>query len=146
MKKIIDRKSYNTETAREIAYAYGNLSNFSEWHETLYQTKRGAYFLHGEGGPQSRWCRQVNQNEWTGGSGIEPVTPDQAEKWLEENEFTEELEKEFGPAEEADAAGERKKITLYGEGELIKKMKMEALEKDISAADLFNQMLKERYQ
>ena len=55
------------------------------------------------------------------------------------------MQKEDQKMKREDVA-ERKKITLYAEAELIKKMKMEALEKDISAADLFNQMLKERYQ
>ena len=146
MKKIIDGAAYDTKTARFVARESGNLGNFSQWDETLYCTKKGKYFLHGFGGPASRWSRQVGQNEWSGGEGIEPLTPDEAAEWLEKNELTEELEKEFGPAPEAEAAVEKKKATHYFEPELLKKLKIEAAETGISATEILNDMLRERYQ
>lgn len=144
MKKIIEGSSYDTKTARMIAEADGNRGSFSQFDETLYCTKGGKYFLHGEGGPMSRWSRQVAQNEWTGGEGIEPLTPDEAGEWLERFGYTKEYEQEFGPAEEA-VSDEKKRTTLYIEVDLLKKMKLEAAETGTTATEIVNQMLRERY-
>ena len=144
MKKIIDGKGYDTKTARKVGEASGNLGSFQSFDESLYCTKGGKYFLHGEGGPSSRWSKKTGQNEWSGGEGIEPLSPDEAAEWLERHELTEEHEQEFGPAEEA-VSDDKKKATHYFEPELLKKLKMEAMEKDASATEILNDMLRERY-
>ncbi len=58
MKKIIDGKVYNTETAERIANEGKSLHNFYSTSEALYRTKNGAWFIHGKssaGGAYSRW-------------------------------------------------------------------------------------------
>lgn len=85
MKKVIDGKIYNTETATQIAAwdngVYGN--DFRACEETLYVTKKGAYFVHGEGGAMSRWARSVGSNGSCGGSGIEVLSAAHALEWCE---------------------------------------------------------------
>jgi hypothetical protein len=97
MKKIIDGKRYDTETAEEVAsWSYGNHGDFNRAEETLYRTKHGRWFLHGEGGPRSRFARTVRQNEWSGGSTIEALTEAEAKAWLERNSANDALETYFG--------------------------------------------------
>lgn len=103
MKRIIEGKKYDTETADCIAELdngyYGN--DFKRCKESLYRTKKGTWFLAGEGGPMSKYARPLG-NMTTGGEGLEPITPDHARQWLEEKDFTDELEEHF--AEEIEEA------------------------------------------
>lgn len=56
MKKIIDGKLYNTETATFLGdYEYSHSGDFRHMYEALYQTKKGTYFLFGDGGQLSRY-------------------------------------------------------------------------------------------
>lgn len=103
MKKVIDGALYNTETAREVGHAEPegyDQNDFSYCRETLYRTKSGKYFLHGEGGCNSRY------GEWRGNTGgygekIRPYTPQEACEWAEENLDADEYAAEFGEPEEA---------------------------------------------
>ena len=52
MKRIIEGKMYNTDTATCIgSYEYSNLRDYRYLYEELYQKKNGKFFLSGEGGP-----------------------------------------------------------------------------------------------
>ena len=88
MKKTIEGKTYNTETATEIANWNNGLGqrDFGNTDETLYVTKKGAYFLAGEGGPMSRWSRACG-NMTSGGDGIEVMTKAEALNWCERHEL-----------------------------------------------------------
>lgn len=85
MKRVIDGKRYNTDTAQRIAGAESscNPGDFRYWEETLYRTKKGAFFVHGEGGPMSRWSEPVGSNGRGGGSGIMPMSDAEAREWCE---------------------------------------------------------------
>ena len=97
MRKIINGKRYDTETATQVAhYRHSNPGDFAFYAEELYRTRRGNWFLAGEGGPMSAYARSVGQNETAGGSGISPLTSDEARDWLETKGKTLELEKYFG--------------------------------------------------
>lgn len=52
MKKIINGKMYNTETATELGNFWNGLStnDFRNLSETLYRKKNGEFFLYGQGG------------------------------------------------------------------------------------------------
>jgi len=87
MKAVIDSKRYNTDTAATIAAdAYGNIGDFNHWRESLYQTKNGAFFLAGSGGPLSKYARSPRLNEWTGGEGIFVLTEAEALRWCEKHD------------------------------------------------------------
>lgn len=53
MKKIIDGKMYNTETAKECGTWDNCEYGFNRVEETLYRKKTGEFFIHGEGGANS---------------------------------------------------------------------------------------------
>ena len=75
MKKIINRKKYDTATATEIGcFCNGyDRGNFEWYEETLYLKKTGEYFLYGEGGPLSPYDTD----------SIEPLTLEEAKDWVE---------------------------------------------------------------
>ena len=84
MKKVINRKVYDTERAELLhSSQYSNPSDFNYVVEGLYRTSKGSFFLYGEGGPSSHYSRRVDQNSWSGGDGFTVLTEDQAIKWLE---------------------------------------------------------------
>lgn len=63
---------YNTSTATELGgRSYGaNMSDFHYVSESLYVTKNGAFFIAGEGGAMSTYCKSLGQNSYCGGSGM----------------------------------------------------------------------------
>ena len=96
MKKVINRKVYNTETAILIAEwdngIYGN--DFRSYYENLYKTKKGAWFLKGSGGPASPYSKTSGNTSY-GSSNIIPLSESGVKNWLEEKNFVEILEKYF---------------------------------------------------
>lgn len=109
MKKIINGRVYDTEKARELGtYANaGNWRDFSHLEETLYRKKTGEFFLHGEGGPATKYAEAEGQNSWTGGRRIMPMTYDEAREWAEEHLTADEYEVIFGEIVEDDGAGKQ---------------------------------------
>jgi hypothetical protein len=98
MKKVIDGKRYNTETATFVCDCSprGFYRGDFRYEDTgLYRTKRGNWFLSGEGGPMSRWSRSAGLNSWTGGSGIMPLDSDETRAMLEQHGNSEDVEKYF---------------------------------------------------
>lgn len=96
MKRIINGKMYNTETA-ELIHEWDNGSygsDFRSCEESLYKTKKGAYFTAGSGGPMSKYAEH-HGNSTSGGEGIEILSEKEAMVWLEEHDGTEALEKYF---------------------------------------------------
>ena len=92
MKQVIDGKRYDTETAERVAYDDNSLpvNDFNNWDETLYRTKNGRWFVHGRGGPLTRYAEPVG-NGWTGGQEIRPLTETQARTWCEHHQSKAEL-------------------------------------------------------
>ena len=73
MKKIINGKRYDTETANlcgNTSYSYRG--DFHFWREELYQKRTGEFFLYGEGGPMTKYSVSTGQNTWSGGEKIIP--------------------------------------------------------------------------
>ena len=105
MKAVIDRKRYDTETATAVASwdNGGGPSDFNHCEETLYVTKNGAYFLHGEGGALSKYAQSLEAGRARcGGSAIVPMKPDEALDWLQAKQKVNAIEKYF-PAAITDA-------------------------------------------
>lgn len=113
MKKIINRKLYDTDTAQEIGRD-GNGYNTSDFNcvlETLYRKRTGEYFLHGEGGARSRYASREG-NMWGWGSQIIPLTYDEAQEWAEEHLTADEYAEAFGMPDEGDDSKTVLTITL----------------------------------
>ena len=101
MKKVINGALYDTETAKLLGEnSYSNPRDFAHWRESLYRTKSGKYFLHGEGGAMTKYAVSVGQNEWSGGEKIIPLDLDSAQKWAEEHLDGDDYLAAFGEPEE----------------------------------------------
>ena len=104
MKKIIDGKRYDTETATLLGTdSYSNSQDFRHWTEKLYRKRNGEYFLYGEGGPMTRYAQTVGQNEWCGGEKIMPLTVASAREWAEKHLLADEYEEAFGAVKDDDS-------------------------------------------
>ena len=103
MKRIINGRRYDTDTAREVAScSHGDgPRDFRYYSETLYCKRSGEYFLAGEGGPMTKYARPVG-NARTGGENVFPLTYEQARDWAEREMDADDYEAEFGPAPESD--------------------------------------------
>ena len=85
MKQIVRGKRYDTETATKVADdSYSNYGDFGCWSEELYRTKKGNWFLCGEGDDETR-----------DGSVIIPFTRGEALAWLEAHTSDSEAYKEY---------------------------------------------------
>ena len=102
MKKIINGKLYDTETAKLLGSdSYpGGPRDFHYWCEELYQKRTGEFFLYGEGGPMSRYAQSCGQNEWSGGEKIIPLNYKAAAEWAEEHLDADDYQKIFGEISE----------------------------------------------
>jgi len=103
MKSIINGKRYDTDKAiligeaNALDFGCSSTRDFNHWEASLYMTPRsGAFFLAGCGGPMTRFSRKVDQNSWSGGSGIHPMDKAEALEWAEQYLPTEDIEKHFG--------------------------------------------------
>ena len=102
MKKIINGKVYNTETAKKVASWYSSYArnDFHYYEEELYQKKTGEFFLYGEGNAASPYSRSCGQNEWCGGEKIVPLTFAEAQEWSEKHLDGEDYCEIFGEPDE----------------------------------------------
>ena len=96
MKKIIDGKVYNTETADPIgSYWNGHTRRDFHYEElTLYKTKKGSFFVAGESGPLGGFARSVG-NGTSGGKGLFVLTREEALEWAERHLDPEDYEEHF---------------------------------------------------
>lgn len=104
MKKVINGKVYDTDTAKKCGdWDNGYYTNdFHFCAETLYQKKTGEFFLHGEGHALSKYAHHSGTNSgW--GERIIPMAYDQAQKWAEEHLTGDEYIAIFGKPEEDDS-------------------------------------------
>jgi hypothetical protein len=101
MKKIIGGKVYDTEKAQHIG-SWDNgqyTSDFRCCSEDLYRKKNGEFFLHGEGGPLTKYAKR-HGNDVGYGERITPLSYKAAQKWAEEHLDGDECIAIFGKPEE----------------------------------------------
>jgi hypothetical protein len=88
MKRVIEGKSYNTETATYVCDVPCNADspNDFSWHETsLYVSPKGTYFLAGEGGARSMWADAVEAGRaHIAGRGLRLIGVDEARSIAED--------------------------------------------------------------
>ena len=100
MIQIIKGKKYDTELAETLGHEWNGLpiNDFRYQEEVLYRTKKGQFFIAGEGGAMSQYSRPVG-NMTGGGNEIRLLTENEAREWLEKYGSIEEYEKVFTPEE-----------------------------------------------
>ena len=90
MKKVINGKLYNTETAESLAVYEtpdGRLGDdFDVVREALYRTKKGAYFLHGRGF-QEGWGSPQTGGGFCMGQNLRALSRAEALEWAERREI-----------------------------------------------------------
>lgn len=102
MRKIINGKKYDTETAKELGRRFSGESyrDFSHIEEILYRKRTGEFFLYGSGGPASRYAVRTGQNSWSGGSKLIPLSTQEARDWAEQYLTPDDFEAVFGAVTE----------------------------------------------
>jgi len=140
MKKIINNKVYDTNTAKEVgSYSNGGTwRDFNHIEETLYKKKTGEFFLFGEGGPATRYAEPEGQNSWSGGSRIMPMTYDEAREWAEKNLDADEYEEIFGTIEESD---DKIQVAIYVNSAKWEAAKREAQKRGVGISDYIDSLL-----
>jgi len=101
MKKIINGRLYNTETAKELGSYWNELSksDFRNLSEYLYKKKNGEYFLYGEGGAMTKYSESNGNTTW-GSIDIIPLTENEAKQWAEKNISADRYVEIFGDVSE----------------------------------------------
>ena len=121
MKKVINGKVYDTDTARKVGcFDYGLGDRLFGWSETLYVKRTGEYFLLGDGGPGSKYSVCTGVNDFSGSTKIFPLSYNDACKWAEDNLDVDEYIAEFGAIAEGDTNA---KLTLYLPASTIERAK-----------------------
>lgn len=125
MKKIINGKLYNTDTARQVG-TWSNSADCNDlsWvEESLYQKKTGEFFLHGQGGPNTRYAQQLEASQWTSGETISLISYDSARQWADDHLTADQYQAVFGEVAEDDS---RTTLLLSLPASTVKKIKQEA--------------------
>lgn len=124
MRKIINGKVYDTETAKEIGYyndePTGNVSEY------LYQKKTGEFFL-------KHW------DAWNGDS-IQPISYAEAQAWMEDHGSAEQYAAVFG---EPDEDSEDVTLGLRVSAAAAAKLKREAAKRGIPQGALLEILINE---
>lgn len=141
MKKIINGKRYDTETAKAVAVYYSNypINDFNYFQESLYQKRTGEFFLYGEGNAASKYAEALGMNEWCGGERIIPLTVKKAQEWAEQHLDGAEYESIFG---EIDESSEKITTTLSLSPKAHETLKMRAHESGTSMSEFVESLLK----
>lgn len=140
MKKIINGKLYNTDTAKQVGSCWWNeaqAGSFESVNETLYVKKTGEYFMEGNGGPMTKYAERDGSN-WSGGSAIIPFTIAEAREWAEEKLSADEYEAEFGEIIEDD---NKKVVSMYLTISTAEKIKRMAAEQGISVGEVVERLI-----
>lgn len=85
MKKVINGKLYDTETA-ELIFEWNNgryCTDFRHREKDLYRTKKGNWFIRHAGGPMTDMAVPTGSNATSGSEKIEPVSEEDAYRFLE---------------------------------------------------------------
>lgn len=101
MKKIINGRRYDTETAKLVGHtSYSTPGDFNYWCEDLYLKRTGEFFIHGQGGPMSKYLERIGENEWGYGHEIRPISLERAQEWVEKYLDADIYEELFGRVSE----------------------------------------------
>jgi hypothetical protein len=83
MKKIINKKIYDTDTAECIASdEFSNSFDFNYCFEAVYKTKKGTFFFYGTGGPASKYAEYYGNGSTGGSSVIYELSPEKAKELI----------------------------------------------------------------
>jgi len=113
MKKYINNRLYNTDTAKEVAHwstEWLTTNDFKYCEETLYLKSTGEYFLHGKGGALSAYSEVIDHASVCG-EKIIPLGLEMAMEWAKEKLTADEYNEIFGEITE-DTTNTRVTVSL----------------------------------
>lgn len=139
MKKIINGKKYDTETAKEIGEWFNGETGLTMIVETLYQKRTGEFFLLGNGGPRTQYARYEGNNTWTGDVVILPLTYDKARDWAERYLEVDVYESVFGEVAEDDS---KSQICINITNNVLAIVRRKAVEEGVSISKFFEEAAK----
>lgn len=136
MKKYINNKQYNTETAKPVGrwdngYPW---NDFNHCREELFKKKTGEYFLYGQGGAFTAY-RDYDGDMTCSGEDITPFSYKQARQWAEEHLTSDEYESEFVKIEK------KQKITVDLLPEQNAKLIKYCRENNVSLSDAIRRLI-----
>lgn len=118
MKKIINGRVYDTETAQRIGFTDAwneyriDVNSLRYYEEELYRKKTGEFFLYGEGNGLSRYSRPCQGGTHGPGEKIIPLSEEEAKEWVENVMSPEDYEELFS-VDELDEEKEGTKVVSY---------------------------------
>lgn len=141
MKKIINGRRYDTDSAKRLASDYNtsDIRDFHWWKETLYRKSTGEYFLHGEGGPASKYAEPAGSSGWSSGERIMPLSPEEAQAWGEEHLDGDTYEKIFGIVEETT---EKRTVTFSLPESTIELIKRNAARDNVTMSEYLAELVR----
>lgn len=141
MKKIINGKKYDTETAQKMGWWSANysVSDFHFYEETLFRKRTGEFFLHGSGNAASKYARRIEMNSWGGGEEIIPLTYEAAREWAEEHLDVDDYEKIFGEVSEDEE--EKRTTTVSLSVAALEKAKRESSKAGVFLSDYIEKLI-----
>ena len=139
MRKIINGKQYDTDTARACgACGHHAVSDYKWFCETLYRKKTGEFFLYGEGHAASPYARSCSDGTRSPGEKIIPLAYEAARQWAEDNLDAEEYEEIFGAVVEDDS---RVAVNLSLPTNTVQKARRAAAEQGITLSAYIERLI-----
>ena len=139
MKKVINGKMYNTETADLLAtWDNGRWGNFDVLEEKLFRKRNGEFFLYGHGGPRSPYSKFSGDGLEVGGKSIMLLSEKEAREWAEEHLNGDEYEEIFGIVEEDESQAT---ITISISANAMERGQRAAAKRGISLPALIEKLL-----
>lgn len=97
MKKVINGKVYDTNTATQIAYWESGSKTSPSWYEeTLFRKRNGEMFLFGRGYATSPYAQRNPDGNLSVGSVIRPISWEDAQLWAKDKLDDVDFDKLFG--------------------------------------------------
>lgn len=139
MKKIINNKVYDTETAVKVgSWDNGEYGDIHYICETLYRKKTGEFFIHGEGGAATNYAVATEYDHFKAGECIMPMTYQAAQEWAEAHLTADEYQSAF--TVDKDDVG-KQLISLYVTAVTAAKLKQLASKRGVSQGAVVEQLV-----
>lgn len=132
MKKVIQNRVYDTETAELVATYHDNTCA-----ERLYRKRTGEFFIHGRGSSDHDDYAVWKGNRVTGSEQIKPLTPKRAMAWAAKHLNRQQYDDIFGSG----ADNQKQTISLSLPVGAIKALKNAAAEQGRTASALIAEMI-----
>ena len=139
MKKVIDKRVYNTDTAEEIGSWDNGLpaNDMNYLSETLYRKRRGAYFIHADGGANTKCAKPNGAGGWMGSECIIPMDYNAAREWAEEKLDADTYEIYFDVSDD----DTKTNVTFVLKSGTVDNLRRTASERGMYISDLLEQII-----